>query len=143
MHAEFPDQRIERHHLGGMVGRHLHRLFRREDVKLVGIEDQALVGARRNRLPEVADLVCVAPFDVDQPGMAFGAIADELVGPEAGQIDADGHAFAHIGVGGVDQPFLVMQRGQRRGRRAALRRGGSEFATAANPRAPGWEKCAG
>ena len=41
MHAEFADQRIERHHLGGIVRRHLHRLGRCEDVKFVRIEDQA------------------------------------------------------------------------------------------------------
>src|SRR5262249_58741609 len=36
VHAKLAHQRIERHHLGGVVGRHLHRLFRREDGALVG-----------------------------------------------------------------------------------------------------------
>ena len=51
VHAELADQRIERHHLGGVVGRHLHRLLRGEDVELVGIEDQALVARARRSAP--------------------------------------------------------------------------------------------
>ena len=38
--AELADQRIERHHLGGVVRRDVHRLARDEDVELVGVEDQ-------------------------------------------------------------------------------------------------------
>src|SRR5437660_2384068 len=39
MYAELADQRIERHHLGGIVRRHLHRLLRGKDIKLARIED--------------------------------------------------------------------------------------------------------
>src|SRR4029453_11302070 len=66
VNAEFADQRIERHHLGGVVGRYLHGLFRSEDVEFVGIKDQALVGPRRDRLPEIRDRMTGALLDIDQ-----------------------------------------------------------------------------
>ena len=44
--TELADQRIERHHLGGMGRRHMHRFLRGQDVELVGIEDQATRAAR-------------------------------------------------------------------------------------------------
>src|SRR5215471_4435528 len=44
VHTELTYQRIERHHLGGVVGRHLHGFLGGEDVELVGIEDEAFVG---------------------------------------------------------------------------------------------------
>ena len=115
VHAEFADQRIERHHLGGVVRRHLHRFLGSEDVELVGIEDQALVGARRDRLPEIGDGVAVALLDVDQAGVALGAIADEVVLAEAREIDADRDAVADIGRGVVGEAFLVVQGAQRCG----------------------------
>src|ERR1700738_5044437 len=43
MDAKFADQRIERHHLGGVIGGHLYRFFRRKDVEFAGIEDQRAV----------------------------------------------------------------------------------------------------
>src|SRR5215213_1223109 len=57
MHAEFSDQWIERHHLGGEVGRHLHGFFRGEDVELVWIQDQRAVWTRAHRLPELREVV--------------------------------------------------------------------------------------
>src|SRR5580692_11285500 len=77
VHAEFADQRIERHHLGGIIGRHLHSFVGGQDVELVGIEDQALVGARRDRLPEIGDVIGVALIDLDHRGVPLGAIADD------------------------------------------------------------------
>jgi hypothetical protein len=44
--AEFADQRIERHHLGGIERRHMHRLAADEDVELVRIEDQLVASPR-------------------------------------------------------------------------------------------------
>src|SRR6266852_619164 len=38
VHTELSDQRIERHHLSGVVRRHLHGLFRGQDVELIGVE---------------------------------------------------------------------------------------------------------
>ena len=46
VHAEFADQGIERHHLGGVIRRHLHGFLRGQNVELAGIEDQAAVGPR-------------------------------------------------------------------------------------------------
>ena len=110
VHAKLSDQGIERHHLGGVAWRHLHRFFRRENVELVGIEDQALVGARRHRLPEVEHAVAGAAFDIDQAGVALGAIADDAAGAErAGQIDADGDAVIHVGVVRIHQPLARVQ----------------------------------
>src|SRR5262245_41437969 len=82
MHAKLAHQRIERHHLGGIVRRDLYRLFRSEDVELAGIENEALLLARAHRLPEIADLVAGAALDVDEAGVAFGAIADHAVAAE-------------------------------------------------------------
>src|SRR5947208_12692209 len=50
VHAEFADQRIERHHFRGVIRRYLDRLFRVENIKLAGIENQAAIGPRRYRL---------------------------------------------------------------------------------------------
>ena len=111
--AEFADQRIERHHLRGAVRRHLHGLARGEDVELVGIEDQALVAPRLDRLPELGDVVARAAVDVDQAGVALGAVADEAVVAEAGEIDADRHAVGEVGRGCVDEALALMQRCER------------------------------
>src|SRR6266480_2564098 len=102
MHAKFADQRIERHHLGGIVRRYLYRLFRSKDVELARVENEALLLARAHRLPEIADLVAGAALDVDEAGVAFGAIADHAAGPEPGEIDPDRDAFAHVGFVIVD-----------------------------------------
>ncbi len=119
MHAEFADQWIERHHLGGVAGRHLHGFLRSEDIELVGIEDQALVGARGDRLPEIEHGVAGAPLDIDQAGVALGAVADDALGAAgmrgrelAGEIDAHRHAFAHVGIVAVDQPLARVQLAQ-------------------------------
>src|SRR5499433_192304 len=80
VHAKLAHQRIERHHLGGVVGRHLYRLLGGEDIELVGVENEALVLARVHRLPEVGDVVAGTTLDVDEAGVAFGAVADEAVG---------------------------------------------------------------
>src|SRR5437763_191454 len=49
MHPELADKRIERHHLGGVIGRHLHGLLGRQNVELVGIENEVAVVAGRAR----------------------------------------------------------------------------------------------
>ena len=86
MHAEFADQRIERHHLGGIVRRHLHGFLGREDVEFAGIEDEPRpVGG--DRLPEFVDAVAAAAIDIDHAGVTLGAIADEAAGVLAGEID--------------------------------------------------------
>src|SRR6266404_5070986 len=80
VHAEFADQRIERYHLGGVVRRNLYRLFGGQNVELAGIENEAAVGARRDRLPEFIDRVAAAAIDIDDAGVALGAIADKAAG---------------------------------------------------------------
>src|SRR5262249_41669191 len=54
------------------------------------------------------------PLDVDQAGVALGAVADELVGPAAGEIDAHRDTRAHIRVRGVDQALARVELGERR-----------------------------
>jgi hypothetical protein len=110
MHAEFADQRIERHHLGGVIRRHLHGFLGGQDVELAGIENQAAVGPRRDRLPEFIDRIAAAAIDIDHAGVALGAIADEAVGVLAGEIDAQRHAVGEIGIVDIDQPLQIMQR---------------------------------
>src|SRR5277367_1815461 len=80
VHAEFADQRIERHHLGGVVRRHLDGFLRGQNVELAGIEDQAAVGPRRDRLPELFHRIAATAIDIDHPGVALGAVADEAAG---------------------------------------------------------------
>src|SRR5260370_17392012 len=77
VHAEFADQRIERHHLGGIFRRHLHRLFRRQDVELAGIENETAVGTRRDRLPELTDRIAPPPATLAPPGMALAPVAPQ------------------------------------------------------------------
>src|SRR6266700_7114891 len=110
VHPELADQGIERHHLGGVVGRHLHRLLGRPYIELVGIEDQVAVLARRHRLPELPDLVAGPALDVDHAGVALGAIADEPA--LARQIDADRDGGADVGVGAVDQALARVELGE-------------------------------
>src|SRR5439155_1337982 len=110
VYAEFTDQRIERHHLGSVIRRHLHGLFRSEDVELAGIEDEAAVGARRNRLPEFVDAIAATTIDVDDAGVALGAVADKTAGILAGEIDRQRNTADKIGLLGIDQPLGGMQR---------------------------------
>ena len=110
MHAEFADQRIERHHLRGVIRRHLDGFLRGENVELAGIENEAAVGPRRDRLPELADGVAAAAVDIDHAGVTLGAIADEAVGVFAREVDAERHAVDEIGVVDIDQPLGFMQR---------------------------------
>ena len=74
---------------------------------------RAAIGSQKS-----ATVVAVAPLDVDQAGVALGAIADEVVRPEPGEIDADRDAVADIGLGVVGQPLLVVQGAQAPRRRA-------------------------
>src|SRR5579862_4341917 len=71
VHAEFTDQGIERHHFCGVIGRHLHRFVRRQDIKFVGIKDEALVGACRDGLPKIGGIVSVTLVDFDHRGVAL------------------------------------------------------------------------
>src|SRR6202790_1639529 len=110
MHAEFADQRIERHHLRGVIRRHLDGLFRGQNVELAGIENEAAVGPRRYRLPELIDRIAAAAVDIDHAGVPLGAIADEALGILAREVDAQRHAVGEIGVVDIDQPLQNVQR---------------------------------
>src|SRR3569623_192530 len=110
MDAEFADQRIERHHFGGEIRRHLHRFFRRENVELARIENEAAVGASADRLPEILHREAAAPVDIDAAGVTLRAEADEPVGALARQIDTDRDAAYEIGVVAIDKALTLMQR---------------------------------
>ena len=75
----------------------------------MGSRIEAFVRPRLHRLPEIGDGVAGAALDIDQAGVALGAIADEAAGAKAGQIDADRDAFADVGIVGIDQPLARMQ----------------------------------
>src|SRR5688572_5494505 len=79
VHTELADQRIERHHLGRLVGRHLYGFLRGENVELVGIEDQPLLAAHIDRLPVVERRARTNRIDIDEAGVALTAVADEPV----------------------------------------------------------------
>ena len=150
VHAEFADQRIERHHLGGIVGRHLHGFRRSQDIKLVGIEDQALVGARGDRLPEIGDVIGGAALDVDDGGVALGAIADDAPFPDAQKSalqrrkDRCSPRCRRPSPPRPDRPAARAHAARAAPRhRARHRRGAGAFATAACLRAPEREKSSG
>src|SRR6185312_3008829 len=116
VHAEFTDQGIERHHLGGIAGRHLHGFLGRQNIKFVRIEDQAVVGPRLDRLPEIEHRIAGAALDVDDAGMTLGAVADDAAGVArarrqqiAGEIDAEDDALADVGLGVVDETLACVQ----------------------------------
>src|SRR3569623_3343864 len=50
VNTEFADQRVDRHHFGGVIRRHLHRFLCREDGELAGIENEAAVWPGADRL---------------------------------------------------------------------------------------------
>src|SRR5260370_5040040 len=85
MHAKLTHQRIERHHLGGVIGRHLHRLFGGEDIELAGIENETARPARAHRFPEIANVVAGAALDVDDAGVALGTVADDAIWTKPGE----------------------------------------------------------
>src|SRR5262245_14959086 len=106
---EFADQRIERHHFGCVVGGHLHRFLRSKNVKLIRVEDQALVRPRLHWLPEIKYGITAAPFYIDKPRMTLGAIPDKPVRPKPRQIDADRNPLAYIGLVRIDQALAGVQ----------------------------------
>ena len=81
MDPEFADPRVIGAHFGGMIQGHGDEFLGSQDVKLVGIEDQTRQAAARppDRLPKPIDRIGARPVDIDQPGMRFGAVADEPV----------------------------------------------------------------
>ncbi len=79
-----------------------------QDVELVGIEDQLAVGARGQRVPELADVVAATHVHVDDAGVAARAISDEPVA--AGEIDRDGDAACDVGTVGIHEPLALVKR---------------------------------
>ena len=78
VHAELADQRIERHHLGGVVRRHLHGLLGRQDIEFVRVEDQFVAAAAVERLPEVKDAVFSFLVDINDGGVVLAAIPSDM-----------------------------------------------------------------
>ena len=103
------------------------------------------VGSRRDRLPEIGDVIGGAAFDLDHGGVALGAITDNrrLSSARSRKVDADRNALSHHRLGAIDQPLARVQRAQALRRRARRRRGESGFAKAANLRAPAREMSSG
>ena len=97
MDAELPDQRVVGDHLGGMVGRHGDRLARRQDMEVVGIEDDGAIGAGVDGLPEFRRVVMIRFVDVDEVGVLPGLVADELGSGIALEVDGKRHlAFGDV-----------------------------------------------
>jgi len=87
--AELTDLGIVGGHLGGVVRRYLDRLARAQDVKLVGIEDQAPRRLGRQRVPELGRIVGADPVDVDQRRVAPRAEPDQSGAWPIGRIAAE------------------------------------------------------
>src|SRR3569832_504339 len=66
VHAEITAQGIARHHLGGVIRRHLLRFLCGLDVDLAVVEYEAAVGSRRNRLPDVIYRISASSVNIDQ-----------------------------------------------------------------------------
>src|SRR3984957_4781648 len=109
VHAEFTDQRIERHHLGGIIRRHLNGFLGGQNVELAGIENEAAIGPRRNGFPEFVDGITAAAVNIDHAGVALGAVADEAAGLLAREINTERNTVDEVRVIDVDQLFQRMQ----------------------------------
>ena len=109
MHAELADQRVEGHHLRGMIGRHLYRLAGHKDIELVRIENEFGRAAPVERLPEIENIERIALVNVDDGGVALGSEADQPVAAFAQKVDRQRHAFADFGIGIKDQRVAGMK----------------------------------
>ena len=95
MHAILADQGIERRHLGDIAGRHRHALLGGEDVKFVRVEDEALICANVDRLPEVEYRAGADNIDVNETRMTLGAVTNEAM-LVADQIDGQGNVLGNV-----------------------------------------------
>src|ERR1700691_5925898 len=93
--AKLAERRVDRRHLGGEIGRDLHLLARSENIKLIGIENQAPVVAGVNRLPEILHGVAAQAIDVDDVAVLDRPITDDALA-QAAKIDPEHHAFAQV-----------------------------------------------
>ena len=75
--AEFADHGKVWRHFGGVVGGDVHGLAADEDVESAGIKDDAAC-AGPDVFPEVSRVVMADQVKVDDAGMGFGAVADEV-----------------------------------------------------------------
>src|SRR5262245_2137986 len=107
VHAILADERIERRHLGDVGRRHRHALLRGEDVELVRVKNEAPVTAEMHRLPELIGVVSPDRIDIDDPGIAAGAIADEALRRNGCETDAQIESFADRGLA-LDQADIGM-----------------------------------
>ena len=113
MDAEFADRGVDRRHFGGEIGGNLHFLARGEDIELAGIEDDfaatAIPARDADRFPEIGEIARRGAIDVDQAGMALGAIANEPIGVGAVEIDRNGDTALKHRVARGYKPFARMQ----------------------------------
>ncbi len=112
MHPELAHQRIERHHLGGVIGRHAHRLARGQDVELIRLQHQR--PALRDRLPVIARIELAGLVHVDQPGVAARPEAHRQGDVSAGQIHRQRKPAVNIGLAGGQQRFALVELGDQR-----------------------------
>ena len=118
VYAELADKRIEGQHLGRVRWRNAHRLLRGEDVELIWIEDQPPpVAADANRLPVILDGAGADLVDVDDAGVADGAVADQAVG-RAGrrcQVNREPDAVVDVGRTAVGETAVPTDDGSGKG----------------------------
>ncbi len=109
VHAELTYQRIERHHLGSIVGRHVHAFARHQDIELVGIENELVGAAVDQRLPIVEHVERILDVHVDHRRVPLGAEADEAAAALALEVDRQRDALAHLLVGIEHERLDLMQ----------------------------------
>jgi hypothetical protein len=79
VHAKLTHRWIDRDHFRRKVRWNMKALGRSENVELTGIEDQLFVVSRRQRLPEIANIVIIDAIDIQDIGMFLRAIADAIM----------------------------------------------------------------
>ncbi len=113
MDAKLADQRIEGHHLGGMVGRDRHLLAADQDVELVRVQHHVAPRVGLDRFPEVGRVEHANLVHIDEPGVLLGAEADALARIRAA-LEVDGKRQAIVDIGFARyQRHLFVQTAQR------------------------------
>jgi hypothetical protein len=85
-----------------MSGGYVNPLLGSEDIELVRIQNEPLLGADMNRIPEVARIVAADLVDIDHAGVALGLVADQPFAVVAAEVDAQNESVAQLDVA-VDQ----------------------------------------
>ncbi len=109
MHPEFSDHGKVWRHFSGAIGGDVHGLTADQNVKCARVKDDA--GLRGgHRFPKIGNRIVVKPVKINQAGMGFGAVSDNIAKTRR-QINRKAEAIINMGVG-IDQPLGCVQHAQ-------------------------------